>query len=67
MPFKCLGDASRYPNFSGSLQHVIINGQNLLEMEKNKVLSRSENTAEWLKSPVLQHNEVNDFHSKVSF
>ena len=47
-----------YPNFAGSLQHVIINGHDLLEMEKNKVLSKSENSAQFQISSLLQHNQV---------
>ena len=60
-------DASTFPNFAGSMQHVIINGQNLLEMEKNKILSKSENTGDW--SPgvgLVQYNTVT-FSSHASY
>ena len=59
-------DSSDYPNFSGSLQHVVINGQDLLEMEKNKILTKSENSVEFQNASLKQTNEVT-FNSHGSY
>lgn len=55
-----------YPNFSGSLQHVVINGQDFLEMEKNKILTKSENSVEFQKN-VLKQTNVVTFNSHNSY
>jgi len=60
-------DSSDYPNFSGSLQHVVINGQDFLEMEKNKILTKSENSVEFQKTVLKQTNDItfNSHHSYI--
>ena len=59
-------DSSDYPNFSGSLQHVVINGQDFLELEKNKILTKSENSVEFKKNTLRQTNSVT-FNSHSSY
>ena len=47
-----------YPNFSGSLQHVVINGQDLLEMERSKISSKSDSSFRFESNALKQTGQV---------
>ena len=47
-------DSLDSPNFSGSLQHVVINGQDLLELQRRKLRSKSESSLRFEESALIQ-------------
>ena len=51
-------DSQDYPNFSGSLQHVVINGQDLLETERSKILSKPETSLRFERSELKPSSPV---------